>query len=166
MENKYSRGKIYKIVDNTNGNIYIGSTIETLKERLRKHIQKKDCACKNIFENDDYKIELIKDYPCESEEELNIEEQKYINEIDCINKNRAYRTEEEEKEYKRGYRKEYNKKYYEKNKKEYNEKRKEKILCNDCNSMIRKSDISAHRKTQKHINSICKSLVYDIIDCI
>ena len=33
----YQLGKIYKIVDNTNGNIYIGSTCEpTLARRLAK----------------------------------------------------------------------------------------------------------------------------------
>ena len=33
----YQLGKIYKIVDNTNGNIYIGSTCETtLARRLNK----------------------------------------------------------------------------------------------------------------------------------
>ncbi|RZJ99361.1 MAG: hypothetical protein EOO43_26640 [Flavobacterium sp.] len=34
----YADGKIYKIIDNTNGNIYIGSTAEpTLARRLAKH---------------------------------------------------------------------------------------------------------------------------------
>ncbi len=34
----YSLGKIYKIVDNTNNNIYIGSTCEpTLARRLASH---------------------------------------------------------------------------------------------------------------------------------
>ena len=28
--NRYSEGKIYKIVDNTNGNVYYGSTARTL----------------------------------------------------------------------------------------------------------------------------------------
>ena len=36
----YQLGKIYKIVDNTNGNIYIGSTCEpTLARRLSNHVQ-------------------------------------------------------------------------------------------------------------------------------
>jgi hypothetical protein len=35
---RYKNGKIYKIVDNTNGNVYIGSTCEpTLAHRLTKH---------------------------------------------------------------------------------------------------------------------------------
>ena len=39
--NRYLRGKIYKIIDNTNNNVYIGSTCElTLASRLAKHIQR------------------------------------------------------------------------------------------------------------------------------
>jgi len=35
----YQLGKIYKIVDNTNENVYIGSTCEpTLARRLAKHV--------------------------------------------------------------------------------------------------------------------------------
>ena len=35
----YQQGKIYKIVDKTNNNIYIGSTAEKyLSKRLQKHI--------------------------------------------------------------------------------------------------------------------------------
>ena len=35
----YQDGKIYKIVDNTNNNVYIGSTCEpTLARRLAKHV--------------------------------------------------------------------------------------------------------------------------------
>jgi predicted GIY-YIG superfamily endonuclease len=37
MDNKYANGKIYKIVDETNGNVYIGSTIKDLDQRLREH---------------------------------------------------------------------------------------------------------------------------------
>ena len=33
----YSNAKIYKIVDNTNGNIYIGSTCKKLCQRIAQH---------------------------------------------------------------------------------------------------------------------------------
>ena len=65
----YAMGKIYKIVDNTNGNIYIGSTCEpTLARKLSSHV----CHYKRylnrngpfvtsfkIFENEDYDIVLV-----------------------------------------------------------------------------------------------------------
>jgi len=31
-------GKIYKIVDNTNGNVYVGSTVNDVKEKMHKDI--------------------------------------------------------------------------------------------------------------------------------
>lgn len=37
VENKYKNGKIYKIVDNTSDKYYIGSTTQTLTERLTQH---------------------------------------------------------------------------------------------------------------------------------
>ena len=79
MENKYVNGKIYKIVDNTNGNIYVGSTIQELKERLRKHnlsyklyLQGNTTYTSSfkILENNDYHTELLEDYPCNSKKEL------------------------------------------------------------------------------------------------
>ena len=35
--NKYETGKIYKIVDNTSDMIYVGSTCQTLEQRLQRH---------------------------------------------------------------------------------------------------------------------------------
>jgi hypothetical protein len=65
----YQLGKIYKIVDNTNGNVYIGSTCEpSLARRLSTHMQDYKrylmgikpfiTSCK-IFANNDYNIILI-----------------------------------------------------------------------------------------------------------
>ena len=158
MENKYKNGKIYKIVDNTNNNIYIGSTIQILEERLSKHKCKNStCISRNIIENGDFEIILIKDYPCNSKEELEEEEQKYIDIYECINKNRAYtgltRKEYDKERYEKNKdkKKEYDKKRYEKNK----EYKKEKILC-ECGCMINRSGIARHRKSQKHIKkAIC-----------
>ena len=86
----YSKGKIYKIIDLTNDDIYIGSTIQTLKQRWSDHQifreydkKRKDC-----------KIFLVEDYPCESNEELTEREQYYLDNTECINKNRAHRDEE------------------------------------------------------------------------
>tara|TARA_R110002020_G_scaffold402401_1_gene612577 strand:- start:176 stop:487 length:312 start_codon:yes stop_codon:yes gene_type:complete len=85
MENKYQQGKIYKIVCNITNEIYYGSTKKTLKERLRLHILCRNCMSINIIDRGDYKIELIKDYPCNSKKELEEEESKYIRENECIN---------------------------------------------------------------------------------
>ena len=61
MENKYQEGKIYKIVCNITNEVYIGSTIERLEERLSIHktAKRKNCMSRNIINRGDYKIELI-----------------------------------------------------------------------------------------------------------
>lgn len=65
----YQLGKIYKIVDNVTGKIYIGSTCKpTLARRLAKHISgykyylksnNKYTTSFKILENDDYSIVLL-----------------------------------------------------------------------------------------------------------
>ncbi len=92
----YSQGKIYKIVCNKTGLVYIGSTCKTLDERLKKHEYdmehfvntkkykpdklKKVIFCSSFFVliNKDYKIELIENYPCNSKLELEIKECDYM----------------------------------------------------------------------------------------
>ena len=76
----YSEAKIYKIIDNTNDNIYIGSTCQKLSQRLSEHVrhfkQYKEgkkvsyVTSFKIIENEDYDIILIKEYNCETKEQL------------------------------------------------------------------------------------------------
>ena len=76
----YSLGKIYKVVDNTNENIYIGGTCEpTLAKKLSKHIVDYKRFLKGtynyatvfkILENNNYDIILIENYPCNKKDEL------------------------------------------------------------------------------------------------
>jgi hypothetical protein len=111
---------IYKIIDNTNDNLYIGSTTLSLKKRLNNHKCKNDCSSYQIIENGDYIIAEIE--KCDVENRR-YREQYWIDNTDCINKYRAYRTKEQRKEQKMKYneknkdkRREYDKKYHEKNK--------------------------------------------------
>ena len=77
----YSKSKIYKIVCNITGLIYIGSISQPLCRRIQDH--KKDyqyylnkawfSSCLTsfkIFENDNYNIILVEDYPCQRKEQL------------------------------------------------------------------------------------------------
>jgi hypothetical protein len=91
--------KIYRIVDNTNGNIYIGKTIQTLNKRLSEHKSHKLCSSREILKNGDYKIELIE------ETEDPTRERYWILNTDCINQNIPGRTKKES-----------NKEWYENNK--------------------------------------------------
>ncbi len=81
----YQNSNIYKITDNTTDAIYIGSTCKTLEQRLKQHeYNLKSYKAGNyhfitsfkILENNNYKIELIKLYPCDSKKELELQEGK------------------------------------------------------------------------------------------
>jgi hypothetical protein len=147
---KLKVGKIYKIVDNTNGNIYIGSTTEKLNQRLSKHkcdyksyLNGKDrnCTSFEIIKNNNYRIELIKYIIYKDRIELLQRERYYIENNECININIPSRTD---KEYRN------NKEYYKEYKKEYS---KIKYDC-ECGSSICQYQKQRHFKTLKHINFI------------
>lgn len=138
---KYDNGKIYKLIDNTNGNIYIGSTIQPLYKRKSQHKEDRNtCKSKLIIENGDYDIILIENYPCKSKEELLMRERYYIESIDCINKQLPGRTgaewyqdnkerilEKAKNKVKtdeiKEYQKEYQKEYYQKHKAKIKQRR-------------------------------------------
>ena len=167
MENKYSKGKIYKIISPHTDKCYVGSTIQPLCRRLalhRKYFDKKKYSSREIMKLGDYKIILIENYPCNSKEELNKREQYFIDTLDCVNRFKAFITEEQKQEriknYKIEYRKrektkqlvkEYNKEYQKKNRDKINENSRQKIKC-ECGSITNKNNIYRHKKTQKHID--------------
>jgi hypothetical protein len=82
----YSKGKIYKLECYTTGLIYIGSTTQSLIQRLQGH--KKDYKyylnekCNyttsfKILENDNYNIVLLEECPCDNKEQLHAKEAEY-----------------------------------------------------------------------------------------
>jgi hypothetical protein len=97
MESKYSRGKIYQIVCNKTGLVYVGSTIEpTLCRRLAGHVKNYRhyltglshyVTSYKIIENEDYQILLLENYSCESKDQLTKKEGEYIRTMTCVNKN-------------------------------------------------------------------------------
>jgi len=92
--NKYENGKIYKITDNTNGNVYYGSTQKPLNRRLSDHRydykrREKEGNVRTssiIICNNDYTMDLVEAFPCSSRKELEARESYYINNFECINK--------------------------------------------------------------------------------
>lgn len=137
----YNNGKIYKIVDNTNGNIYIGSTTETLSRRLVCHRSKYKChllgkaeyvSSIEILKNNNYDIILIEKYNCNDKEELLARERYYIENNKCVNRLVPGRNHQNYKYYQSEKSKKTSKAWYENNKhtirKKWVEENKEKII--------------------------------------
>jgi hypothetical protein len=157
--NKYNNSKIYKIVDNTNGNVYIGSTIQKyITYRLSKHVSNYRLYLKDkyhyvtsfeIIKNGNYDIVLIENVNCETKEQLHARERFYIETIECINKCIPNRSR---KEYRNTHRDDKNRKnleFYHKNKNEINEKKKQKFTC-CCGSKCNISEKPRHERSIKH----------------
>lgn len=100
-ENKYQRGKIYKIFSNQTEDVYVGSTCENyLSSRLSGHKQKFKCwlvdqkdyvSSIELVKYDDAVIVLVESYPCNSKDELRAREQHWISITpNCINSRLAY----------------------------------------------------------------------------
>ncbi len=99
--NRYARGKIYKIVSDNCDEIYIGSTCEpTLARRLAGHVGHYKLYLKGnfgftssfeILEKGNYSIVLIREYPCETKEQLYAKERHYIEKYKnvCVNKRKG-----------------------------------------------------------------------------
>ncbi len=176
----FENSKIYKIIDNTNGNVYIGSTCEpTLARRLAKHRSNYKQYCLNnynhttsfeILKNNDYEIVLLE--KCNNitcKDELYSRERYYIENNNCINKYIPNRTKKEHYKDNRNEILECRKQYYEENKNEIlerqqkykdknkykiEEQRKQKIICDICGSKISKCCLAKHKRTNKCKNSI------------
>ena len=100
---------IYKIVDNTNGNIYVGSTNQLLRRRIASHKKHRECTSREIIKNNNYDFIIIEE--C-NEENRNEREQYYIDTLSCVNKKKAFgQVNRQSEEYKK------NKKEYDKNRK-------------------------------------------------
>ena len=109
--NHGNTGIIYKLIDNTNGDIYIGATGGSLEKILCHH--RTECkrymsgklktlyATTSIINNGDYKIEPLHKFNYHNNQEMLKEKQIWLNNWNdtkpLINRNKAYQTEEEKK---------------------------------------------------------------------
>ena len=173
--NKYSRGKIYKLVpkfwEGDEFLTYYGSTCEIyLSRRLQKHIlnykvflngkSKSNLTSFRLFETygiDNIEIILVEDFECESKNQLEARERYYIENNDCINKKIPTRAQNEYMKIYRDNNKDkilnYQKIYNDNNKEKIKERKGKKITC-ECGSIYRKSDKSRHENTNKHVEFI------------
>ena len=150
----YSKTKMYKLVCNDTGMTYFGSTVQTLKNRLKVH--KDDCrrgsgcTSKQIIKNDNYEMILIENYPCNSKKECSAREGFYIRNNVCINKNipgrtmKEYHIDNKEQIYEKA------REHYKKNKDKINEKARENYKINK--DKKNEYDREYRRKNKDRIN--------------
>ena len=152
----YQNGKIYSIRSHLTDDVYIGSTIETLSNRLSQHkkyykqwlITKKLYTTSfKIIEKDPENcyIELVELYPCNSKIELCRREGEIIRDTTCVNKNIAGRTLKEYYEDNKQQLTDYYKEYYNNHKEEILEKKKQYSQNN-------KEKIAEYKKQYRQTN--------------
>jgi hypothetical protein len=123
----YSRGKIYALVCNETGEQYIGSTTQSLSQRLSLHTYMtkngiNGCKSKQILERGNYSIVLIEEYACENKNQLERRERHFIETMVCVNKIIPTRTKQEYINDNQYFIIERHSNYYQKNKTKLNEK--------------------------------------------
>jgi len=104
----YSKGKIYKIVVDTDEEYkpYVGSSCQELSQRMADHRKtynswKKGGGYVKSFELfdefgvDKCKIILLEEYSCENNNQLRAKEREWFDKIECCNQLRPHRTDEE-----------------------------------------------------------------------
>ena len=134
----------YKITSTNTDKVYVGSTKKDINARLQIHEAHyryfKDGKFHNVTSFEilgckDYKIELLENKICESKEQRDTVECKYIvNTPNTVNKYLPGRTREQ---------------YRQDNKEELKQKANEKHNCL-CGGKYTKTGKSQHEKTQKH----------------
>jgi hypothetical protein len=178
---RYANGRIYKLQSKDHGFFYIGSTCAELYKRLGYHKkasiyypERNVYKVINLLGWDDIEIVLIKNFECNSKEELTREEdfhiRKDIHNKLCLNTNRACLSLMERENYFVDYRKkhatkisEYQKTYRCENKDVLLEKARQKINC-ECGGKTTYRNKAQHEKSKKHqlYNSRCSINTEDI----
>ena len=136
---KYQNAKIYKIDNDVDNLIYVGSTITSLNKRFTQHKSRsKRCLNIKLYKHfaklgiEHFKIILIKKYPCAGRTELEIEEERYKLRLNAqLNMIRSHRTTEQRKEQK-------------------NDWANERILCKICGKMYTRVNKARHNRSNHH----------------
>ncbi len=168
MKVDYSKGKIYKITNDYNDDVYINYTCDTLVKRFSCH---KKNAQKVLFKNstlyklmneigfDRFRIQLVENCPCEDKYQLCQMTREYVRNCGTIiNKQVPGRTKQQYyKEYRENNKeqlKQKNKEYTELNKDKIKEKRSVPFTC-VCGCVIKYSiNKSRHEKSKKHSDTM------------
>ena len=134
----FANSKIYKLYSNNLPDIcYIGSTVQTFKQRLSEHVcdaKSRHLASRQIIEAGDYHMDELEAFPCTSNLELWKREQHWMDKHVCCNGQRAYRTEEQRREQIRV---------------KSSKRSKVQVQC-FCGGKYQRSDKARHFKSKKH----------------
>jgi len=142
MSQDFKNAKIYKITNDYNDDVYVGSTCNTLVRRFsvhkcdaRKHNDRALYKLINELGDSRFRIELIENYPCEDKYQLIQREGHFIRLFGTLNMKIAGRTDAE---------------YHQDNKEKINEKNREykKITKIKLNNII--------LNIKKRLNNIIK----------
>ena len=102
MSQKLQNAKIYKITNDYNDDIYVGSTCDTLNRRFIRHkVESKwERNKKTLFYQlineigfTRFRIELVEDFPCNDKYQLRQHEGYYIRKIGTLNMVNDYNNE-------------------------------------------------------------------------
>lgn len=147
---KFENAKIYKIICSETNRIYYGSTTQKLNHRLNDHKAKRKnpdrCMTKDFVEP---KIYLVENVDCDNKKDLFIRENYYIDNFECVNRCRAFRSKDDVKQYNKQYLKVRKEKYYLTN--------HETIEC-ECGTVVKKVSYKHHLTTNKHKNILEKNI--------
>ena len=170
MKVDYSKSKIYKITNDYNDEVYIGSTCDTLVKRFSGHKsamtlkpERKLYRLMNEIGFERFRIELIENCACDDKYQLRQREGHFIRELGTLNEQIAgrndkeyyYDTKEIRLEYAKQYRQsEENKEQIKKSLEEYREKNKDKL--NEYFKLYReKNKESIKEKTKEKVKCEC-----------
>lgn len=161
----YAQGKIYKLVNNVDDEIYVGSTVNLLRYRKKQHKYKSlTWPDRNVYKHlneigwDNVEIILIEYWECKDKCELESRERYWIELLKpSLNKCIPTRTHKEYYEQNRSNILEKCKEYVNNNKELVVQRQKkwtlEKVMC-ECGSEITRGCLSKHKKRDIHINKM------------
>jgi hypothetical protein len=170
--NKYQNSKIYRIINDENDEVYVGSTYNMLCRRMEKHRSHRfQYAHRPLYKlmNEigiaKFHIELIEEYPCDNKEQLRKREGHFIRGMGTLNMVIEERTKKEYKETNKD-KIEYMAKYREEKKdqilaktKEYRENHKDEIKQYKINNKehILAQNKEYYERTKEHKQEYQKS---------
>ena len=163
---EYKNGRIYCIRNNTNDDVYVGSTTQPLILRFQKH----KCDAKNPKKNnfkfyqqkneigiEQFYIELVEEYACENIEQLRRREGEWIRKMATLNTKVAGRTNIEYRQETKDDKKEYDKLYSEANK--YKKREQAKTRYENKKEEIKQQTNEYYHKNKDKISEHNKQMI-------